>query len=351
MFLFNQNSNSCLGVDMGASGVKIVELAKEEERYTLKNYAIYPLMQDLRRTSDKPIHPSISEKERIQMINSSLSEAKIKCKNAYFSVSVYSSFCTLIKFPNMPTKEIAASIPFEARKYVPVPISEVFLDWSFVEPLKDSSGSKQVLIVAVPKQIINSYEKISKSTKLKLEAIEEENFSLARSLVGNDQSAVVLIDAGYRSINVSIIDEGYIRMVHNLEMGGLKLSQNIAKKLNLSLEDAEKVKKDLLEKNIKNDRSLQAEEVIHLNLRKIITEIKRIIDSYHNKFNRNVKKCILAGGGAYLVNLQDYLADKLELDVSMGDPFARISYPPILKTTLKELGPSLAVAVGLAMKE
>jgi type IV pilus assembly protein PilM len=352
MFLFKKKPKSYLGVDIGASAVKLVELSKEEGRYQLKNYAIFSLEEYLKQRKNQADSESlkISNQEMAEIIKEMIKEAKINSREAYFSVPVYSSFFTLIDFPNMSQKEIAAAIPFEARKYVPVPISEVVLDWSMVSPPNDQSN-QQVLLIAVLKKVIEDYNQIVHLADLNLRGIEGETFSLTRALIGNDKSVIILLDAGARSINVSIIDGGYVRATHNLEMGGKKITQAIAQQMNFSFDKAEELKKSLSDSQSADGKISQLREIIHSSLGVIVIEIKKIIDSYQNKYNRKIEKCILVGGGVRLFGFSDSLVNKLGLDVSAGDPFARIIYPPLLKLTLKELSPSLAVAVGLAMRE
>ncbi len=356
MFLFKKKLKISLGIDIGASAIKFVEIEKKEERYVLRNYAIYSLNKYLKRSNYQVGLSSlkITNEEIAEIIKRTIKEANIVSQEAYFSVPVYSSFSTMIDFPSMPEKEIAAAIPFEAKKYIPVPISEVILDWSIINNFDKSSDEKsnrQVLLVAVPKDLINNYNQIIDLTDLRLKAIEEETFSLSRALIGNDKSTVALIDSGARSLNVSIIDNGYIRNIHNLEMGGVKLNKIIAKQMNISLEKAEELKKDLLNNQLDNEYNSQLKGVIHSSLEIIVAEIKKIINLYQEKYNRKIEKCILVGGSIQLFDFVDFLTKRLNIDVSLGNPFARVVYPSLLKSTLKELGSCLAVATGLAMRK
>ena len=352
MLLFKKKPKSFLGVDIGVLAIKLVELSKVEGRLKLTNYAIISLTEYITRNSDKSAleFPKASNKEIAEMIKKTIKEAEINSRDVFFSVPVYSSFSTLIDFPNMPEKEIIEAIPFEAKKHIPVPISEVVLDWSLIDSLGERS-IPQVLLIAVPKKVISSYKKISELVGLNFCGLEEETFSLSRALVGNDKSVVILVDVGARSISISIVDDGYIRVIHNLEMGGAKMTEVIAQQMNLSLTHAESIKK-----NEPIDQTIEGQEsrlrgIGYSTLGAIIIEIRKIIDSYQSKYGRKVEKCILAGDGICLVTFADYLTSKLTLDVSLGNPFARIVYPSKITPILKEIGPSLAVSAGLAMRE
>lgn len=378
MFLFRGKSKTSLGVDIGASAIKLVELQNEDERYELMNYAIYSLGGHLRKNKYQTGNKSflLSTKEIAKALKTTMEQAEIEAKKAYFSVPVAFSFSTVINFPKMPENELASAVSYEAQKYVPVPISEVVLDWSIIGHLKTKSfkannsnselkssefnGSKdneaktdnegkldslQVLLVAVPKKLFENYREISELAGLEIEAIEEEAFSLSRALIGNDKSTIVLVDLGARSVNVSIVDEGRIWLSHNLEVGGIQLTKEIANNLGMDINEAEKIKKQLSQKM----DSVKLKSIVHEVMDPVIIEIKRIIESYQKRYSKRVDKCILAGGGAGIADFENYLSNKTGLDISLGNPFARMVYSRELETALKQIGPGLAVAVGLAM--
>jgi len=353
MFLFGKKPKSHLGVDIGASAVKLAEVEKEGGRHKLINYGIFPLREYLEKREKKVSaeSPRIPQDEMAEIIKKTMREARIKTREAYLSIPVYSSFLTLIELPPMPEKEIAAALPFEAKKYVPVPISEVVLDWSIVT-LGNKQTNLQILLIAVPKEVIDYYNKIVKLTGLNLRSVEEETFSLTRCLVGNDKSAIILIDAGARSINISIVDGGYIRIAHNLEMGGTKIIKAVSQQMGLSLEKAEELKENLLAIGQSlEEQNPELKGVVYSILGNVAIEVREIIDSYQSKHNRRIEKCILVGGAIRAFGFVDYFMNKLNMEVSLGNPFARVIYPQLLEPALKDLGPSLAVAVGLAMSE
>ena len=344
MFWFNKKQKNYLGLDIGASSIKLVDLKKKDERYHLKNYSIVHLgkLAKVGKQEDEDIL-----KEKGKLIKKAIKEAGIDSKKANLSVPVYSSFSILINFPSkMPKSEIASAVKYEAKKYVPVSISEVALDWSLI-PSYEEDEPQRVLLVAVPKEIIDYYNQIAKLAGIKVEIIEGESFSLVRSLIGNDKSSMAIIDWGFHSINVTVVDQGYIRGVHNLENGGLKITRAISDKFGFSLDKAEDKKISLSEKK---DDSL-VKNIINKELEDVLFEIKKIIDSYQSRKGKKIEKFILSGGSAKLYGLADLLSGRLNAEVSIGDPFARVSYSSNLKPLIKKIGPSLAVAVGLAMKD
>lgn len=342
---FTRKPKSYLGIDIGASQIKIVELEKKEARFELRTYGIFPFVDYLRNLSQQtPFDPLKMPAENLaEAIRRTIKEAGVQSREASFSIPVYHTFCTLLDLPMMPENEIAAAIPFEARKYVPVPVSEVLLDWRIVS-LPGKQTGIQVLLVAVPKEIISRYSQIIQLTGLTSRTIEAETFSLARVLIGNDKSAIVLIDSGARSTNISIIDGGYIRIVNNLDIGGMKFSRAISQRMNLDLIKAEEGKKaEFLTPELMDTIKLVTDS--------IISEVKRVIGAYQEKYGRKIEKCIVVGGGLQVSGLIDYFAQKMGLGTCLANPFARVVYPALLEPALRQRGPSLSVAVGLASRE
>lgn len=347
MFLFKKKEKSFLGIDIGASAVKMAQLELKDGRHTLKNYAICPL--------DKSLEEQVTQigtrfalgavEEIAGVIKHTISEAKIDSSEAYFSIPLYSSFSVLMNFPAaMPEQEIAAAIPFEAKKYVPVPASEVVLGWAVIKAMTRESQDQQVLLIAVPKLVIEQYNKISRLSGVAVEAVEEETFSLSRVLVGNDVSPIILVDMGARSLNLGIVDGGFVRVTHNLEIGGNRITELVAHQMGLSWREAEERKKA-------PDSSGRVREMLLPILSSAAAQVKKVIDSYQQKYGRKVEKMILVGDGIKLVGLKDTLKISTGIDVSFGNPFARIAYPPALKPALEQVGPSLAVAIGLAIRD
>ncbi len=341
---FSKKKKNYLGIDIGASTVKLVELEKDENRYILKNYGIYPL-KIYSKQPGLEVNKFANE-EIAEIIRSIISEAGIEAKETFFSIPVYSSFSTLIDFPKMSKNEIASAVSFEAKKYVPVPISEVVLDWAVISPLNNQLTNIQVLLVAVLKEAVDSFSQIAKLSRLKLNSLEVETFSLSRSLVGNDKSGIILIDSGARSSNISIIDGGNIRVIYNFEVGGLKLTADIARHQNISQEEAEKVK---IEELFQQPNEF-ARNMLGSFLNSVVIKVKMIADNYQSKYNRKLEKCILAGGSMRIPGAIDYFSKNLNMEVSFGNPFARLVYPPELKPILTDLSPMLSVATGLAMR-
>lgn len=346
---FFGKSKSSLGIDIGTTSIKMVQLGKEGDRIKLETYGFIENYSRADGYTDALQSSSLKllDSQVAEMIKTIVKEAKATTDKVTISIPIFSSFTTVMELPSMPEKEIASSIPFQARQYIPVPISDVVLDWEIIKSPNSKDEKIEVLLIAVPKEIISKYSRIAKFANLDLQALEVETFGLARSLLGNDKSPVALIDIGARSTGISIVDNGAVRIVYNVDTAGEELTQAVKRSLNLDLRRAEVLKKDigLVKEANGRDVSRLLANVVDI----IISEIERLSALYEKKA-RKVEKVILSGGGANLLGIMDYMTEKLGMEVSIGDPFSRVMYPQILKPTLKEIGPIFSIAVGLAMR-
>lgn len=350
---FLKGETKGVGIDIGTSSVKVVELKKKTGEIKLSTYGEFrkPLSPD----RAGPLQTSslkLLEEEVAQIIRSIKTEAQLKFRKAAMSLPVFSSFFTTITLPPMPPEEVANAISFQARQYIPVPIPEVVLDWSILKPIEAEKRPQniQVLVVAVPNEIVNRYVRIAELSDIELAALEVETFGLVRALIKQNESNFLVIDFGANSTNVSIIQRKSIRFSHSLDLSSTGFTKLISQSLDINFRRAEELKK---EQGLKGEEENIVAPVILPLIDKIIFDIKKIVANFRRKQSEefNIEKVIITGGMANLPGLKDYLSEKIEKEVEIGDPFLEIKTPPILSPLLKEIGPSFAVAIGLAMRE
>lgn len=361
--------NKYIGIDIGTGSVKLVELKKDGDNISLSTYGELKIAgsKEGGDKADKADILHMPEKQFSELLKQLLIASKTTAKNAVFSIPVFSAFITLIDFPLLSDKELASSIPFEARKYIPVPVNEVQFSWSVVEKpashpggapvapnpaipagIASASANKmQVLLVAVPNEIITKYKNIAKSIGIEAE-FEIETFSITRSLIKkgiNDKETVIIADIGSKSTEICLIDNGLLRLSHDFETSGSSITKALSSGMNLDTEKAEEMK-------IKQGMSSVSERKIIDSIMPlidmIIFEIERTASNYQQKTGRKTQRVILSGGTANLPGLVDYLSNHLGMVVSVADPFFGLSASQVLTPILRDIGPSFSVAVGLA---
>lgn len=340
-----------LGIDIGTSAIKIVELSGPKERIKLENYGEMstraPYKRPFRTFQKNTL--LLSNQEVAKAIGVISETAKIKTKEAIFSIPDFSSFFTFFKLPPMTREEVPSAVQFEARQHIPLPLSEVTLDWSIIEgevsDRKKSAGLK-VLLVAVPHEVINQYQEIARLSQIRLLSLEAEIFGLVRSLIKDKKGIIGLVDMGAQSTTISIAENGILKKTHSFDISGNELSQLLSKSLNISYNEAEEMKKTY---GIGPPETI-AKKALSPLIDLMLAEIKRISQSFYQTEGKEIEKVILAGGSALLPGLKEYSSNQLKKKVELANPFAEIFYPPILEQTLKEMGPSYAIAVGMALR-
>lgn len=348
---FEFGPKRCLGIDVGTSVIKIVELSQRGKRSKLDNYGEMEstsLYEKSFRTFEKSTL-TISNSDVVKTITAIIGEAKMKAGKAYFSIPDFSTFFTTFRLPSMTKEELPQAVEYQARQHIPLPLSEVVLDWQVIsqKTINKKISDFNILLVAVPQEIIQQYQDIAKFSNLEIMAIEAEVFGLTRALVKTEEEKVViLMDIGARSTTISVVDAGIIKISHSFDTAGNDFTNLISRGLNLDMREAEKFKKEQGLLSAGNS----TRDIVLPTIDLVVSEIKKISQNFYLQENKMVQKIILAGGSASLPGLADYIKENIGMEVEIANPFANLYYPPILDDILKEMGPSYAVAVGTALR-
>jgi type IV pilus assembly protein PilM len=358
--IFSKNKDeSVLGIDIGPSSIKIVQLKRRKGRAVLETYgelALGPYAGlEIGRSTN------LTTEQTAQAVTDILSESNTTTRKCGISIPMGSSLVSFIKLPKVEEKQLAQMIPLEARKYIPVPISEVNLDY-LVIPRNDSIASEyqnseakpeektiDVLLVVIHKDALEKNKEITRLAKLETAFSEIEIFSSMRSVLEPGTAPQMIIDIGSGSTKIYIVERGILRTSHMISRGSQDITLAISKSLSISIEEAEKIKRErgLLKKE--GDQDIN--EITSLTLDYIFSEIARVLLNYQKKTEQNVSKVFLTGGGSLLKGLKEKAESSFSVPVVMGDPFSKIEFPAFLENVLRQAGPSFAVAIGLALRK
>jgi len=349
---------SVVAIDFGSSSVKVVQLRKEKGRAILETYgglACGPYSGlSVGQATNLPAEKMI---ELLQNVTAKLSAMAIPLRN---------SLLVNVEMPEMDEEKLAEIVPIEARKYVPLPISEVELDWrimpqsSFDEREADqelSSGEKQktygkkigVLIASIQKDVIRLYQDILQKLNLSLGIFEIETFSSIRSVMPNDLTATAILDIGAGTSKIAIVDYGLVRVSHTIVKGSQDITIAISKSLSVPFAKAEEIKRKFgLLGEVDNGELLES---VNPTVEYIFAEAGKIMLQYQKKHKRAIDKVVLIGGGSMMKGISDVAREVLGLPIMMGTPFDKVETPVFLNDVLKETGPEFAVAIGLALRK
>lgn len=326
---------SILGVDIGTQAIKLVQL--NSDNYLLETYGIVDLVEPITNQASEVVITQTAE-----LLKTLCSKARVTTKRCAMSLPNQTVFASVIDMPKMSDDELEQAIQFEAKKYVPLPITEVSLSWSLISE-DPATNITKVLLIAVPKQVRDMFITIFHKAGLELEVIEIEALALIRSLIDEQPQNDVIIDIGAKVTGINFVKDGLLQLTRNLNIGGHTITEKIGQTLNLQLPRAEQFKRDF---GLNSTDFLP--EAVKPVLNSIKTEVKQIIELYKsNKVIAN--RIILVGGGTQMPGLKEYFSD-LSPNVIIGDSLKKISYPAEVEEVLKRYSMQLPVAIGLAMR-
>lgn len=362
-----------LGIDIGSSAIKIVQIKKKNGQAVLETYGELALGPYAGLTVGQAVQLPPDKLARALSDLMKEKEVNITTKQCGLSIPFSSSLMSVIEMPEVSQKELETMVPIEARKYIPVPIAEVMLDWSiipksevrqeegqesvreplamggsgFAQPTPSSTPKIDVLMVAIHKETLARYQEIVSQAGLDASFFEIEIFSTMRSVLDEGLRPVMILDMGAASTKLYIVERGVIRNSHTINRGSQDITSNIARSLNTTPEQAEVIKRESgvlgPDKNVTDTTKLVLDY--------IFSEANTSLLSFEKKYNKTVSKVILVGGGAALKGLSELAKSNFKTEVETALPFNKLSTPAFLENILRQTGPEFAVAIGLALRK
>jgi type IV pilus assembly protein PilM len=356
IFKSNNSNSEALGIDIGSSSIKVVQLKKKNGKAILETYGVLSLGPY--GNVDVGVATNLKTEDISRALIDVITESKVTTNFATISIPSLSSLIFTLSLPNkVDDTQLAKIIPTEARKYIPVPISEVTLDWFVIPQESESFGNEEgssipskveVLVVAIHNNTLAQYQEIVKKTNLHSDSFEMEIFSNIRSSLNHDLAPVVLVDFGASKTKVSIVEAGIVRGFHVVNRGSQDISRNISQSLSVTFEEAEKLKRSV---GLDADIDIRTARISQSSIDYIFSEINSIVFGYEKKYNKNISKIFLIGGGSLLKGLLASAKKNFKAEVVYSNPFSKAETPAFLGPTLEANGPEFAVAIGLALHQ
>ena len=361
--LLSKKGQSVLGIDIGSSSIKMVQLSRKGGHPVLETYGELALGP----YGGKGVGESTSlpVEKIIEAVSDVIREKEVNITTRVCGLAIpfSSSLMVVIDMPLMTKGQLDQMVPIEARKYVPVPISEVTLDWYVIPkdrnaeleipPLENSTvplptQKVEVLIVALHNDTITRYKDIVEKSGLNAGFFEIEIFSTMRSVLDQELTPILIIDMGATSTKLYIVERGILRSSHMINRGSQSITDELSKSLGISLSDSEYLKREQGLDGVIN--GIEVKSVITITLDYIFTEANHVVLAYQTKYKKNVSKVVLVGGGSALKGIITVAKNNFQTEVVTGDPFDKTIAPAFLDKVLHDTGPEFAVAVGVALR-
>lgn len=346
---------SVLGVDIGSSAIKIVQIKKKRGRAVLETYgelAVGPYAGiEVGRAA------TLESAKTIEALKDLLREAKTTTTACGVALPLSSSLISFITVPPVPEKQLGEVIAIEARKYIPVPLNEVLLDWSVIpreesyvtdDATKTEKQGSDILVVAIHNQYIAEYQANMAGSALIPSFYEIEIFSSIRAVVDQNITTQMIIDMGARTTKLYIVERGVLRSAHIINKGSQDITLALSKALSIPVGEAENLKRVNGLKGGPEYKELT--EIITVNLDYIFYEANATLLGYQKKSGKNIGRVILTGGGVLLKGFTDLAKISFQTDVVYADPFGKLETPAFLAEEFAQAGPEFAVAIGAALR-
>lgn len=344
------DSAGVVGIDIGSSSIKVVELQNKKGVITLSTYGELQLGP----YAEKQIGESVvlTAKQEQEALVDVLRESAVTARKAVFAMPLSSSFVTNVTIDAEATEDISALVRVEARKVIPASLSEVTLDWAEVETetsskKKDENLPRSVLIAAIQNAALERFKVLMQFAGIEQPPTEIECFSTIRSLYNSKDKEVVVIDIGSISTKLYIARGGLLMRMHRIRAGGAVATNRIASVLNCSFEDAE-IKKQTADRN--DEKFSDVKRAHDSSYERAFREFGQVLREYEEKNGVSLSTIYVSGGGAMFPGTDALLQDVLGRQVLRANPFSKVAYPAFMQDTIKEIGPSFTVALGAALR-
>lgn len=341
-----------IGLDIGSSSVKLVQLKEKKGTFTLLSYGSAPLPPEA--IVDGAL---MNSSAIVQAIQDLVAQHKVKGKKEVaIGVRGHSVIIKKIQLPKVTQEELDESIQWEAEQYIPFDVKDVNIDTQILTPEGDAAGQMDVLLVAAKKDMINDYTSVCAEAGLIATVVDVDAFAVQNAFEANYEAAgeesIVLVNVGAAVTNINILSHGTTAFTRDITMGGNAFTEEIQKQLNISYDEAEALK---VGGQGETDAVVpqEVERVIQGVADQLAGEIQRSLDFYSSTAaDSRVARVYLSGGTARIPAIFKAIEGRAGVAVEILNPFKNIEIEPgrFDAAAILAAAPSAAVAVGLALR-
>ncbi len=337
-----------VGIDIGSSSIKVVELEERDGVVTLTTYGELQLgpYNEGSAIGQAVTLPASVERQALVDI---LRESAVKAKRAVLAIPLSSSFVTTMSVEAGPDDDISSKVRVDARKYIPVPIGDVTLDWAEITVKAEGDVStRDVLLAAIQNDALKRFLTLMQNVELPGPPTEIECFSAIRSTFEVEKKHTAIIDIGASVSKLYITEEGLLARMHRVPTGGIKVTERMVEERQLSFADAEALKRSVTQTEADYG---WVQKLTHVTFGRTLKEFHQVIEEYQSRSGFEVTDIILTGGGGTSFGLDAVIAHELGRRVEIANPFSKVAYPAFMEDTLTIIGPMFAPALGAALRQ
>ena len=347
--LFNR-SKPVVGLDIGSSAVKAIELKKSGRGFKVTAIGVEPVPPDS--IVDGAIMDAGAVTDAVRRV---LQSPRFRAKDVVASLSGSSVIVKKISLPVMSEADLADSIQWEAEQYIPFDIQDVNLDYQILTPVAERQGTMEVLLVAAKKDKIADYTGVVSAVGRKTVVVDVDAFALQNAFETNytdDAGKVVaLVNAGASAININLVSGGTSLFTRDVGIGGNAFTEAVQKELGLPFEGAEDAKRGL---PVEGVRPEDIRPVLHAVMENVLLEIEKTFDFFKaTSASDRIDRIVVSGGASMVDEFESALRERLGTEVERFDPFRNVPIDPaaLQGGSAADYAPVCAVALGLALRK
>ena len=347
-------SKNVVGLDIGSSAVKLIQLKETKRGYQLMHFGSAQLPPEA--IIDGAL---MNSTVIVSTIRDLLQSQKVRHKEAGIAISGHSVIIKKITLPAMTNEELEESIQWEAEQYIPFDINDVNIDMQVLTPEANEQGQMDVLLVAAKKDMINDYLAVVQEAGLTPTVVDVASFCVENAFEVNYDlpmsDTVVMVNIGASVININVLSNGMTAFTRDISMGGNQFTEEIQKQLNVSYDEAEALK--LGGVGVTDSDSVvpqEVERVIVTVSETLAGEVQRSLDFYAaTAADSQISRIYLSGGTCKIPSLYKIIENKVGVPVEIVNPFRNIEFDPkrFDPEYIREIGPAAAVVVGLGLRK
>lgn len=339
-----------VALDIGSSAIKMVEASVDKNAYRLQNLGVVPLAENAVQNN-----MVVDTRSVVEAVRQLIGEYGVKAKRVILAVPGRAVIMKKVQMPKQGEAELEANIEFEAQNVIPENLENVNLDHQVLSSLEDSN-KMEVLLVAVKKEIVNSYTEVIAEAGLEAAVVDVDYFALENMFEANYaneamRGVVGLIHIGAQNTSISLLQDGVSTFTGDLSIGGTYFTESLSSQTGLSLLAAENFKVTGI---AEGNRALDLATLLRSTAAELAEEIRRTVSLYGavpSDDGDGLKMIFLSGGGAKLLGLRAILEERMGVPVRLSEPFRRFTVAKnVDRENLLETAPSFAVAAGLSLR-
>ena len=346
--MFGRRAKSLVGLDLGSSAVKAIELKPVAKGYKVTAFGSEPI------PPDSIVDGAIIDGAAVAAAVRRLFESRnIKTKEVAASLSGNAVIVKKISLPVMTEAELAESIYWEAEQYIPFDIQDVNLDYQILDGRDSGKGTMDVLLVAAKNEKISDYTGVIGQAGRSAVVIDVDAFALQNAYEANygaDANAVVvLLNAGASATNINILSGEQSVFTRDISIGGNAYTEALQRELSLPFEQADQLKRG---QTVNGTTYEDARPVLRAVTENVMLEIQKTFDFFKaTAASDRINRIVISGGASRAEAFGEMLADRFEAPVEPFDPFKKISFDAArFNADVTEVAATAAVAVGLALR-